>query len=53
MIKAVAVMFPPDARERTVNLTLRGADFKIENSARFLGVIFDSRLTWRQDIEYM
>jgi hypothetical protein len=46
--KTVAVLFPPDTKEHAVELTLRGAALKIEKSARFLGVVFDSRLTWRQ-----
>jgi hypothetical protein len=47
-LKTVAVLFPSDAREHAVELTLQ-----IMKSARFIVVVFDSRLTWRQHIEYV
>ena len=50
--KSVAVMFslkqsPPP------RLTIDGRTVKIQESARFLGMIFDQRLTWREHIEYV
>jgi ribonuclease HI len=52
--KTVAVLF---TRGRYVELpgplTIDGKEIKIEKSARFLGVIFDSRLTWAEHINYV
>jgi ribonuclease HI len=52
--KTVAVLFSPSMiPNRTVELQIRGQQIRVENSARFLGLIFDRRLTWAAHIEYV
>lgn len=53
MEKTVAVLFTH--RRDTVNKTLRiyGDYIKIENKAKFLGIIFDSKLTWSDHVNYI
>jgi hypothetical protein len=51
--KTVAVLFTPGAKEHPVELKFKESALKIEKSARFLGVVFDSKLTWKQHAEYV
>jgi len=34
-------------------ITLNGKEIKLEQTAKFLGVIFDSRLKWKPHIDYI
>jgi len=53
MEKTVAVLFTH--RRDTVNKALQiyGDYIKIENKAKFLGIIFDSKLTWSDHVNYI
>lgn len=54
--KTVAVLFtrnPMMEIRNKVNLSINGQQLKVEKSAKFLGVVFDSRLNWRQHIDYV
>jgi hypothetical protein len=46
-------LFTPGAKEHPVELKFKDSASKIEKSARFLGVVFDSKLTWKQHAEYV
>jgi len=50
--KTVAVLFTRSSQKPSVKLDIQGRTVKIENSAKFLGVIFDRQLTWYQHIDY-
>jgi len=53
MEKTVAVLFTH--RRDTVNKALQiyGDYIKIDNKAKFLGIIFDSKLTWSDHVNYI
>ena len=52
--KTVAVLFTHHLTDEcAVNLSLNGQPLAVEKSAKFLGVVFDRRLTWREHIEYV
>jgi hypothetical protein len=46
-------LFTPGAKERPIEPRFKDSALKIEKSARFLGVVFDSKLTWKQHAEYV
>ena len=51
--KTVAIVFTRKrkCKVENVKLTLNGKDITVENTARFLGVTFDRRLTWKPHID--
>jgi ribonuclease HI/exonuclease III len=53
--KSTAVLFTHTNKSAssTVKLTINGTDIKLEKQAKFLGIIFDSRLTWKPHIDHI
>lgn len=52
--KTVVVLFTNSTKlKNKVDLTLNGKNIKVENSVKFLGLIFDQRLTWSEHIRYI
>jgi len=51
--KTVAVLFTNSDEWKTVKLSINSTDIRIEQTAKFLGMIFDRRLTWKNHIEYV
>jgi ribonuclease HI len=51
--KTVAVLFTHRIDRIETNLTINGKIVKVEKTAKFLGVIFDSKLTWNAHIEFI
>ena len=53
--KSVAVLFGRSTHDRSAETKLHigGIQIKIENKAKFLGVIFDRGLTWQPHIDYV
>lgn len=51
--KTVAVLFSRCATGSDIELTIGGTAVKVEKSAKFLGVIFDRRLSWGEHIDYV
>lgn len=49
--KTVAVVFTKRIQMAPFSLTIAGNAIKIEKSAKFLGLVWDGRLTWRQHID--
>jgi len=51
--KTVAIVFTRNKKYKVENvkLTMNGKDIKVENTARFLGVTFDKKLTWKPHID--
>ena len=53
MNKTVAVLFTR-RRDRIDNiLKINGESVKVENKAKFLGIIFDSKLSWNDHVNYI
>ena len=50
--KTVAVLFTHRLNS-DVHLTINNQPIKTENSAKFLGLVFDSRLNWNEHIKYV
>jgi len=51
--KTTAVLFTHSRqRGQDIRLTVNGQDIDITDSAKFLGVIFDRRLSWKPHIDY-
>ena len=51
--KTVAVLFTHRIDKIESKLVINGKEIKVEKTAKFLGVIFDSRLTWNAHIAYI
>ena len=51
--KTVAVLFSASTQRREVNLQINGKAIRMEKSVRFLGVVFDQHLTWKEHIDYV
>ena len=51
--KSVAVMFSLKSQLKNMSLRISEKDIVIKKSAKFLGLIYDSRLTWSAHIEYI
>lgn len=51
--KSIAVLFTHRTGNHDIQLKIDGENIKLEKSARFLGVIFDQRLTWKHHIDYV
>jgi ribonuclease HI len=51
--KTVGVLFTKKRRIPNIKIKLGKDSVKIEKKAKFLGVIFDCRLSWKQHIEYV
>src|SRR6218665_2360024 len=51
--KTTGVLFTKTKKPQKIAITLNNQSIKIESEAKFLGVIFDSRLTWRPHVEYI
>jgi len=49
--KTIAVAFT-HKRDNNISLHINKNPIKVENKAKFLGLIFDSRLTWNDHIKY-
>ena len=50
--KTVAVIFS-HRKFHNINLSLNNQPIKVDNKAKFLGLIFDSRLSWKDHITYL
>jgi hypothetical protein len=54
MDKTVCVLFSHNKNlKNNVKLNINGVSLKLERSAKFLGVVFDDRLTFTQHIDYV
>ena len=51
--KTVAVLFSQATQRPDIKLDINGRPIKTEKSARFLGVVFDQRLTWNEHVDYV
>ena len=51
--KTVGVLFTKKRRISNVKIKVGNEPIKIEKTAKFLGVIFDHRLSWKPHIEYV
>ena len=51
--KSVAILFTRSSDKPTIQLEIDGKRVKVENSAKFLSVIFDQQMTWQQHIDYL
>lgn len=51
--KTVGVLFTQKKSIPKISLKLDGVDIKFEPYAKFLGLFFDQRLTWKKHIEYV
>ena len=51
--KTVAILFTKSTKEIDLNITLLNNKIKTVDSTKFLGVIFDKRLTWEKHIQYI
>lgn len=51
--KTTGVLFTKTKKPQKIAITLNNQSIKIQSEAKFLGVIFDSRLTWRPHMEYI
>ena len=51
--KLVAILFTRSSDKPAIQLEIDGKRVKVENSAKFLGVIFDQQMTWQQHIDYL
>jgi ribonuclease HI len=51
--KTVAILFTKSSKKFNVNITLQNNSIKLVDSAKFLGVIFDKKLTWQPHIDYI
>ena len=52
--KTVAVLFTRRKQNKLhKDLNLKGIKIKLEKSAKFLGMYFDSRMTWKEHINYV
>ena len=51
--KTVAVLFTLAKPKDDIFLTFNGNPVRVEATAKFLGVVFDSRLTWQAHIDYV
>ena len=51
--KTVPLLFTKSTKNHEINLTLNKIPLKCENTHRFLGILFDKKLTWTQHIEYI
>jgi len=53
--KTVCVLFAKDSRLKTrmKPIVVNNTAIKVEKAAKFLGVYFDERLTWRQHFDYV
>jgi len=50
--KTVAVVFS-HRKFHDINLSLNNQTINVDNKAKFLGLIFDSRLSWKDHITYL
>jgi len=53
MEKTVAVLFTHRRESIQNTLKLNDSFIKVENKAKFLGLIFDARLTWNEHVNYI
>jgi ribonuclease HI len=51
--KTVIVLFTNSSGKSKVNISLKGIPLKVKGSVKFLGMIFDQRLTWCEHIKYI
>lgn len=51
--KSVGVLFTLKKKIPNISLHVFGSDITMKKSTKFLGVLFDSRLTWADHIEYV
>jgi ribonuclease HI len=51
--KTTAVLFSKKRHLPTINITIDQNLIKMENKAKFLGIIFDRKLTWKPHVEYI
>ena len=53
MNKTVAVLFTRRRDRLDSILKINGESMKVENKAKFLGIIFDSQLNWNSHVSYI
>ena len=51
--KTVAVLFTKRVKMAPFSLTIAGKPIKIEKSAKFLGLVWDGRLSWKDHIDFV
>lgn len=50
--KSILVLFTKSHKKFDFKITLQGSEIKRDDHVKFLGVIFDNRLTWSKHIKY-
>ena len=53
MDKTIGVLFTRRVAGNNIKLTFNGKHLKMANSAKYLGIIFDNKLTWTEHIKYI
>ena len=53
MEKTVAVLFTHRTESIQNTLKLNDSFIKVKNKAKFLGLIFDAKLTWNEHVNYI
>jgi ribonuclease HI len=48
--KTIAVLFSHSRKSRMINLFLNGCQIEVRSEFRYLGILFDSKLHWKQHI---
>jgi len=51
--KIVAVLFTRSTKRPDIHLTIQSTTVKVEDSAKFIGVVFDRHLTWNKHINHI
>ena len=51
--KTVAILFTNARETQAIQLEMQGTPIKVEKKTKFLGMIFDTRLTWKDHVDYV
>ena len=51
--KSTAVVFTQRRTYQNPSLSVKGEKLEISNKVKFLGLIFDSKLTWAEHVKYI
>ena len=53
VLKTSFVLFSRKRKKHNINLIFNGAELKRVDSVKFLGMIFDSKLSWKEHVDYI
>lgn len=51
--KSIIILFTKSHKKFNFKITLQGSEIKRDDHVKFLGVIFDNRLTWNKHVNYI